>query len=144
MNASDPRHLTAEEIQREVAQILAAGYLRLCEEARQGDGERPLTTAKRRPRGPGMRALRARENDLEVSPHASPDRDRTAGVPRRKELRPWQDHEEEGAGEAAAKAKKPAATKATPKRAAKPKAAAARRPRAPRSRATRASPPRAP
>ena len=36
MNASDPRHLTVEEIQCEVAQILATGYLRLCEEARQG------------------------------------------------------------------------------------------------------------
>lgn len=33
MSTSDPRKLTPEEIQRELAQILARGYRRLCEDA---------------------------------------------------------------------------------------------------------------
>ncbi len=41
MKPTDPRHLTPEEIQREVAQILAAGYLRLCEDAQQGEESAP-------------------------------------------------------------------------------------------------------
>ena len=41
MKSSDPRRLTAKQIQHEVAQILATGYLRLCEEARQGEESAP-------------------------------------------------------------------------------------------------------
>ena len=51
MNASDPRHLTAEEIQRELAQILATGYLRLCEEARQGAESAPSQQRSGAPEG---------------------------------------------------------------------------------------------
>jgi hypothetical protein len=36
VNAADRRNPTPEEIQRELARILAAGYLRLCEDATQG------------------------------------------------------------------------------------------------------------
>lgn len=36
MNATDPRKLSPEGIQRELAQILAAGYRRLCEDANPG------------------------------------------------------------------------------------------------------------
>lgn len=51
MNASDPRHLTVEEVQCEVAQILATGYLRLCEEARQGEERAPSQQRSSTPEG---------------------------------------------------------------------------------------------
>jgi hypothetical protein len=36
VNATNRRHLSPEETQRELARILATGYLRLCAEANQG------------------------------------------------------------------------------------------------------------
>ena len=41
MKTSDPRQLTVEEIQHELAQILATGYLRLCDEVREGGESTP-------------------------------------------------------------------------------------------------------
>jgi hypothetical protein len=51
VNASDPRHLTVEEVQCEVAQILATGYLRLCEEARQDEERAPSQHRSGAPEG---------------------------------------------------------------------------------------------
>ena len=51
MNASDPRHLTADDIQHELAQILATGYLRLCEEARQDEERAPSQPPRGAPEG---------------------------------------------------------------------------------------------
>lgn len=41
MSAADPRKLSPEEIQRELAQILARGYVRLIQSCRPEGGETP-------------------------------------------------------------------------------------------------------
>ena len=51
MSAEDPRRLTAKQIQHEVAQILATGFLRLCEEARQGEESAPSELRSSAPEG---------------------------------------------------------------------------------------------
>jgi len=51
VKTADPRNLTVEEIQCEVAQILATGYLRLCEEARQDEERAPSQPPSGAPEG---------------------------------------------------------------------------------------------
>ena len=61
MSAEDPSRLTAKQIQHEVAQILATGYRRLCEEARQGDEAAPSQQPSGAPEGQESAAPRRGE-----------------------------------------------------------------------------------
>lgn len=71
--AHDPRSLSPEEIQRELAQLLATGYLRLLAEASQREKGR---ASQQRSGAPGGQecALERHQNDLELPTRSSPAR----------------------------------------------------------------------